>query len=475
MPVRATKHFKIDRRQFGKLGAFDPWLDVDSPLFVDPTLLEACTIPEFVDSRDLVLAHYDKIFRLLLLAKPESRLWSEAVRLVAFHEMPGLALGYSSASTQGGGIGADLAASIVATAKEIIDAGVEDPIIFEIVGLFEKGIGPDRISDMTCRILGERIYAFSERVFGQFPHVPKRPFTFGGRTYSLPLNPFKHQPVLLVPSGILDELPLAVDYDGIDTVCSFNEALRDRLNALLGADWVKNARKYNKPELKRFLLSQPELLKELVSGYRMVKRKSYDFLRDVLGEFLLDEVRELFEAKATEFKALLSWSASPTSPPLDVVKEVCESVKRMVEEKEMWKLLYRDSAYKEPKYEEAAQILFGGLAEEICNRCDVDATREPETGRGPVDFKFSRGARGKVLVETKLSTNPNLVHAFDKQVQIYQKAAGGEHSIIVVFIVTEDDKHVKKLIDHANNNQVPGKTPSIILIDALPKPSASKA
>ena len=64
MPVRATKHFKIDRRQFGKLGAFDPWLDVDSPLFVDPTLLEACTIPEFVGSRDLVLAHYDKIFRL---------------------------------------------------------------------------------------------------------------------------------------------------------------------------------------------------------------------------------------------------------------------------------------------------------------------------------------------------------------------------------------------------------------------------
>lgn len=161
MPVRATKHFKIDRRQFGKLGAFDPWLDVDSPLFVDPTLLEACAIPEFIGSRDLVLEHYDKIFRLLLLAKPGSRLWSEAVRLVAFHEMPGLALGYSSASTQGGGIGADLAASIVATAKEIIDAGVEDPIIFEIVGLFERGIGPDRISDMTCRILGERIYAFS--------------------------------------------------------------------------------------------------------------------------------------------------------------------------------------------------------------------------------------------------------------------------------------------------------------------------
>jgi hypothetical protein len=190
---------------------------------------------------------------------------------------------------------------------------------------------------------------------------------------------------------------------------------------------------------------------------------------------LLDDIREQFETNSAEYKALLSWTTSPTSPPLDVVIEVCNSVKRLVEEKAMWKLLYADDAHTEPRREEAAQILFGGIAEGICERCNVDATREPETGRGPVDFKFSRGVQGRVLVETKLSTNPRLVHAFEKQVQIYQKAAGGEHSIIVVLIVSTDDKHLKKLLDYANQNQVPGKTPSIILIDALPKPSASKA
>lgn len=57
MPVRATKFFKINRRQFQASGAFDPWLDVDSPLFVDPTLLEACTIPEFAGTRDLDLEY----------------------------------------------------------------------------------------------------------------------------------------------------------------------------------------------------------------------------------------------------------------------------------------------------------------------------------------------------------------------------------------------------------------------------------
>jgi len=475
MPVRATKHFEIDGRKFRRTGAFDPWLDVDSRLFVDPTLLEACPTPEFADSRSLVLSHYEKLFRLVLKARPGDSLWQAAIRQVAFREMPGLALGYSSASTQGGGIGIDLAASIVRTAKEIIAAGVEDPIIFEMVGLFEKGIGPDRISDMTCRILGPRIYSFTERVFGQFAHVPKRSFLFDGVTFNLPANPFKDQPVLLVPTTILDELPLAIDYDGIDTVCAFNQALRDRLNELLGTDWVQNARKYGKSSLKKFLLDHPELLKELVGGYHKVKRTPYDFNRDVLGEFLLDDVREIFEANEADLQPLLSWSASPSSSPLDVVLEVCSTVKRLVEDKAMWKLLYRDKDFEQPKYEEAAQILFGGIAECICTRCDVDATREPETGRGPVDFKFSRGATGKVLVEAKLSTNSNLVHAFDKQVQIYQQAEAGEQSIIVVFIVSENQKQLDRLIEHANKNQVPGKTPSIILIDALPKPSASKA
>jgi hypothetical protein len=389
--------------------------------------------------------------------------------------MPGLALGYSSASTQGGGIGIELAASIVGTAKEIIDAGVEDPIIFEIVGMFERGIGADRISDMTCRILGERIYVFTERVFGQFDHVPKHSFMFGERSYSIPKNPFRNQPVLLIPSSILDELPIAVDYDGISRVCAFNEALRDRLNALFGQNWANNARKYNKPELKKFMLENPDLLRELLSGYRNVKRKPYDFTQDVLGEFLLDEIRDRFETSDADFKHFLSWSATPSSAPLDVVLEVCNTVKRLVEEKTMWKLLYSDSSYQEPRHEEAAQILFGGIAEGICLRCNVDATREPETGRGPVDFKFSRGARGTVVVEAKLSTNPRLVHAFDKQVQIYQQAEGAQHAVLIVFITSEDDKHLKKLLNHANQNQIPGKTPQIVLVDALPKPSASKA
>ncbi len=37
----------------------------------------------------------------------------------------------------------------------------------------------------------------------------------------------------------------------------------------------------------------------------------------------------------------------------------------------------------------------------IVNQNDIDLSREPNSGRGAVDFKLSRGATIKVLVENK--------------------------------------------------------------------------
>ena len=54
---------------------------------------------------------------------------------------------------------------ILRTAKEIVDAGIKDPEFFELLGLFEEGIGPDRISDMVGRIIIDDLYKYTDRVF----------------------------------------------------------------------------------------------------------------------------------------------------------------------------------------------------------------------------------------------------------------------------------------------------------------------
>ena len=50
-----------------------------------------------------------------------------------------------------------------------------------------------------------------------------------------------------------------------------------------------------------------------------------------------------------------------------------------------------------------------------------DASREVNDGRGPADFKISRGARDKTLVEFKLATNSQLKRNLDRQSPIYEK------------------------------------------------------
>ena len=59
-----------------------------------------------------------------------------------------------------------------------------------------------------------------------------------------------------------------------------------------------------------------------------------------------------------------------------------------------------------------AQLLFYGFADTYCESNNIDLNREPNAGRGPVDFKFSRGYHSKVTVEVKYSSNNCVVHGF---------------------------------------------------------------
>lgn len=57
----------------------------------------------------------------------------------------------------------------------------------------------------------------------------------------------------------------------------------------------------------------------------------------------------------------------------------------------------------------------------MCNS-EFDVNREPNYGRGPVDFKASYGAGDKSLIEFKLGSNTQLKRNLEKQVEIYKKA-----------------------------------------------------
>ncbi len=43
--------------------------------------------------------------------------------------------------------------AIMATAKEILDLGADDPEMISIMGFLEEDVGPDTISDFTTRVV----------------------------------------------------------------------------------------------------------------------------------------------------------------------------------------------------------------------------------------------------------------------------------------------------------------------------------
>jgi len=92
-----------------------------------------------------------------------------------------------------------------------------------------------------------------------------------------------------------------------------------------------------------------------------------------------------------------------------------------------------------------------------------DVTREANEGRGPVDFKISRGSKDKTLVEFKLASNTKLRQNLEKQVEIYKKAHDTDKSIkVIIFFSLDEETKVKKVLEDLGID----KEKYVVLVDA---------
>jgi hypothetical protein len=209
VPKRVSAVLSVVAADLNATGAFNGFVDIDSRLHVDPHLLTASTVPELSGSRQRFEHHFQKVLKLLGHSKrEEDQFWNGAVKLIQSKEVPHTGLGYAKHDTGGSGIGRLLANRLAEIAREIIDAGVKDIEIFELLGLLQEGIGADWISDMTVSVILPDLLAFSQRV-GQELATPTAKFEHEEKTYSLPLNKKTEQPIVLVPRDILRKLPTA--------------------------------------------------------------------------------------------------------------------------------------------------------------------------------------------------------------------------------------------------------------------------
>jgi len=103
-----------------------------------------------------------------------------------------------------------------------------------------------------------------------------------------------------------------------------------------------------------------------------------------------------------------------------------------------------------------------------------DVTTEANDGRGPVDFKVSRGSRDKTLVEFKLAKSKSLRRNLQRQAEIYQKASDARKAIkVIIYFTKQERERVDRIL---KDLKLTGHR-DVVLIDARNdnKPAGSKA
>jgi len=472
MSLSLADHFGISEELFDTTGALDPILDVDTRLFIDPALLRVTKVPELQGSYALVVEHFNNVLRVVTqIGVKGDRMWRQADQMLTFPEIRGLSIGYSSTGTNGSGMGPAMRSHLLETVLQIVKAGVSDATIFQLVGIFEDGVGPDRISDMLAKIISADLIKFTQRVCSDCG-IPMEEHRLDqlGLEEDLPTHPLSGHPVILVPKDVLRDLPIAYDFGDIRWIAEHNSTLRQELNDLVGSSWKRVTASDQKKVLRETFVDRPAVLREIIRAYLAEEPEPYDFAADPAGEVIwYRKAKEI--SKAAPLDLILS--AAPTIDEVEAVAiAICNHFKSLIEDNQLAPLLYNSNGTR--KHESAAQLLFYGIADAYCKANDLDLSPESDCGRGPVDFKVSRGYGGKVLVELKLTSNGKLKHGFETQLAIYRKAEGAQRTVYLVIDVGGATvgrlTTFRQAVKDAGTN-----APKVIWVDGIRKPSASKA
>jgi DNA-directed RNA polymerase subunit N (RpoN/RPB10) len=301
-----------------------------------------------IDAVKLYREHFETVIKFLRLTTSyDDVAWRNARRLLVFHEMRGTCLGYGVASISGSAFGRQLTNRVLRVGKEVVDLGVADPDLFVSMALFEKDIGPDRISDMATNVVRAALLKFNRRIL-DYLGLKGEDFYISGIQGQFLRNPFQatRTPIILVPTDVLRKLPIAIDWDGIEEAAWKNEVLRNNVNRHIGEIWASKTKR-DKEKLREQALSSREAFQTLLDSIHEVPLKPYDVSLDYEGLIKWAHIAKVF---ASQYPLDLSMLRQPKD--LDevyrVVGKIIDQFAQLVEHNGLNKELYKSLG--KPRY-----------------------------------------------------------------------------------------------------------------------------
>jgi hypothetical protein len=485
MELYFSQYFNVPREVLDEYGAFDISVASDLPLFIDPFLLFHSDKPEYQ-------ALHEGILTYLRFLRDKAAGGSLNPSLIAswyqFKEVKQNWLGFTVLGNGGHGLGRDFAVALHASLGTILSNFGSETVTrdshLEKVSLLRPSVGRDSISDFTTNLIKEHLLTYTQ-TFAQAHLQPEQCRKFRVRRVRFNYDTEAWEDGLFVLPVLRDDFALLTPTDMLtrddtwisraDLVHNFSQipealpddVLRGQVNNYIAKQLSANPKK---GEVERAIHRTIQEFPELLDYYIRMKEESGDDAESISKE-RVDETDLIF---VEQLKALIAdlqarstfyqhgWSS------YDEALQRVRAFKHYVEHQDGYKLINRKG---QPFARETDVQLYFGL---IWFSSAFDVNREPNNGRGPVDFKISIGAADKALIEFKLASNTQLKRNLEKQVEIYEAANQTNRSIKVIVCYTERDQTkvtgILKELGLADRE-------NIVVIDARSdnKPSASKA
>ena len=463
-----SAYFGIDADALADAGLIDPFINVDTPLFIDPVLLEKSSHAAISkDAMEAFRAHFDKFIRLLAVSENVGdAAWRAAEGFLNLNEPPENGLGYGGSGRSGSSRPDEVRNAIMRTAKEIITLGSKDPEMISLMGFFEENVGPDTISDYTTRVILKQLgevthefclkYGIPLKENGIIPRCPLPVITDRG----------KDRYLVLVPRDIVRDLPIANNWGDIEAALAETERARSSVNSFLGA-MAEATVAERKEATRRLVLESPETFAEFLEAIKAYAA-TYDPNDDALAYY---KMKAIFAHGFDDIKAAKPYDLTKPESIMALVHDTLALFKHHVENANLWEELWIGD---KPKRERAAQLIYFAISDAFCKANNLDISPEAHMGGGPIDFKFSHGYNSRVLVEMKRSGG-KVVHGYEKQLEYYKAAAQTEHAIFVVVDFGDAGHKIIDINAMRDMRIASGQRASdIIVIDARRKASSSK-
>lgn len=464
----------------------DHSLQGDTALFIDPVLLLKTKHPYLMDSQNKIKEFFQNAFEKIAKVRGKGELALKSVEeLFRFKEPKETLLGYTISGGAGRGLGPDFSRKLRDTIVDFMDMGIEDlSENLAIFNLLVEGIGQDGISDMITNIIKKDLVKYTQHVCLK-ENVPMKEFIVENLGYDyendmwdsgrekLPLNKYdKKTSVILVPKDILrtDEIVNVEDFEYYLSSIDNNE-LRGKATKIftsnLNISKIKSATKNNPHDAKLIFEDYFNLLKN-------TKHEASDFRdRQLFYKFnkFMKNIGSEIPLKATD--------KSDEESLVSFVEAVINQYKRIVEKRQGWELFFDENDKIKP--ERIMQILFWDIADTMVQlNGKISVHAESQTGRGPVDFKFTEGFDKKIVVEIKKIKSPEFYSGYFKQLPTYMESDDAVKGYYVAIKLEDSDSArfqnlLRKLednLDGIDKKIKPNMKP--IEIDGRIKKTASK-